>query len=513
MKKSVRSLVMKGVMLLLLSFVCMMLPKQQAEASNDFAYGADIGWLTQMEAQGITWQDDNGVTKDPLVILKEHGVDSIRLRVFVNPPTSSQWTKNDGTVCYLGYADEKSVISTAKRANALGMRIMVDFHYSDHFADPEYQDIPSAWSGHNYSQLLTDVYDHTYQVMSSLKNAGITPEWVQIGNEINSGILLPYGDSGKNFSQLTGLLNSGYDAVKAVSSSTKVITHLANGHNNDVLVWFFDNFLNTYGGKTDMIGLSYYPYWIGSGYTNNIDSFIYNMDNMVNKYGKEVMVCEVGGDEGDPEETYNMLMAVMNAAKGVTGNKGMGVFYWEPEANSKVLPDSYPLGATEQISSKVLKFTWAIDAYTDNKNFPNDYSYYKIVNRNSGKALNIASGSSANGAAVEQYGYAGWNSQKFQIQEAESGYYKIISLHSGKALDITGLSAEDGAACIQWDYSGGWNQQWSLEKTSDGYYHIVNRNSGKVLDIYELSTEDGGTCVQWSANTGWNQDWMIVPVE
>ena len=343
--------------------------------------------------------------------------------------------------------------------------------------------------------------------------AGITPEWVQVGNEINSGILLPYGNSGTNFGQLAGLLNSGYDAVKAVSSSTKVITHLANGHNNDVLEWFFDNFLNTYGGKTDMIGLSYYPYWIGSGYTNNIDSLIYNMDNMVNRYGKEVMVCEVGGDESDPEETYHMLMAVMNAAKGVTGNKGMGVFYWEPEANSNVLPDSYPLGATSQVSSKVLKFTWAIDAYADNKSFPNDYSYYKIVNRNSGKALNIAGGSSENGAAVEQYGYEGWNSQKFQILEAESGYFKIVSLHSGKVLDINALSSEDGAACIQWDYSGGWNQQWSLEKTSEGYYHIINRNSGKVLDIYELSTEDGGTCVQWGANNGWNQDWMIVPVE
>lgn len=513
MNKRVKNLLRKTAIFLCVTAALLMLPQLQAEAANDFAYGADVGWMTQLEANGVTWQDDNGTTKDPLVILKDHGVDSIRLRVFVNPPSSAKWTKNDGTVCYLGYADKESMIATAKRAKALGMRIMVDFHYSDHFADPEYQDIPAAWASHNYSQLLTDVYDHTYDVMSSLVAAGVTPEWAQVGNEINSGILLPYGSSGSNFSQLAGLLNSGYDAVKAVSSSTKVVTHLANGHNNDTLEWFFDNFLNTYGGKTDVIGLSYYPYWIGSAYANNIDSLIYNMDNMVNRYGKEVMLSEVGGDETDPEETYNMLMAVMNAVKGVTGNKGLGVFYWEPEANSKVLPDSYLLGATSLVSSKVLKFTWAIDAYHDNKDFPNDYSYYKIVNRNSGKALNIVGGTSENGAAIEQYSYSGWNTQKFQILEADSGYYKIVSLHSGKALDINALSTEDGAACIQWDYSGGWNQQWGLQKTTEGYYNIVNRNSGKVLDIYELSTDDGGLCVQWGANSGWNQDWMIVAVE
>jgi arabinogalactan endo-1,4-beta-galactosidase len=487
-------------------------PSVSAKASGDFAYGADVGWLAQMEANGITWKNDDGVTQDPLEILQDHGVDSVRLRVFVNPPASAVWQKTSTETCYLGYADTASVIAMAQRADNLGMRIMVDFHYSDHFADPAYQDIPAVWSGHNYSQLCTDVYNFTYNVMTQLEEAGITPEWAQVGNEINSGILLPYGSSGSNFSQLAGLLNSGYNAVKAVSSSTKVVTHLANGYDNGTFRWFFDNFLNTYNGLTDVIGMSYYPYWIGTPYTSSIGDLTDNLEDMASRYGKEVMVVEVGGSEDDPQATYNTLMAVMNAVKGVPGNMGAGVFYWEPEANSAVLPDGYPLGATTQLSGNVLQFTWAIDAFADNQIFPDEYATYKIVNRNSGKALNIAGGSSADGAVVEQYGYDGWSSQKFRIQDAGGGYYKIINVNSDKALDIDSLSTTDGAACIQWTYGSGWNQQWSIV-ADGGYYHIINRNSGKYLDMEASSTADGGACIQWTGNGGWNQDWMIVAVD
>ena len=122
---------------------------------------------------------------------------------------------------------------------------MVDFHYSDHFADPEYQDIPEQWKDASYNELVTYVYDYTYYVMNQLAQNGIYPKWVQVGNEINSGILLPYGSSGNNFQQLAGLLNSGYDAVKAVSPSSKVVTHLANGqimqHSDGFLTIFLRN--------------------------------------------------------------------------------------------------------------------------------------------------------------------------------------------------------------------------------------------------------------------------------
>ncbi len=484
----------------------------KAKADDSLALGADIGWLNQLENQGVTWLNDEGNTEDALQILKDHGIDSVRLRVFVNPPSSFQWTKNNGTTCLLGYADTTGLLYMAQRADALGMKIMVDFHYSDHFADPEYQDIPSAWSGASYSQLVSYVYDYTHYVMSALANVGIYPEWVQVGNEINSGMLLPYGDSGSNFSQLAGFLNSGYDAVKAVSSSSKVVTHLANGHNNEVFDWFFNTFLNTYHGKTDVIGMSYYPYWIGSDYKESIGALSANLNDMAATYGKEVMVCEVGGYEDNPSNTYDLLRATINAVKAVPNNKGTGVFYWEPEANSSVLPDSYPLGATRKVSGKVLQFTTAIDAF-GGVTLPDSTDSYYIVNRNSEKALNVRGGSASDSAVIEQYSNGGWDSQKWKFISAGSGYYRIENVRSGKVLDISGKSTADGAACIQYTYNGGYNQMWQLVESSDGYFKIKNRNSGKILDINAMSVADGAECIQYTDNGGWNQMWSFVPAD
>lgn len=511
MKKVTR---IKGLMLCLLSMLLIFISPLQVFA-QEIVYGADVGWLSQLEAGGYTWQDTDGTTDDVFDILAEHGVDSIRLRVFVQPPSSFTWTKNDGTQCILGYCDTTGLLYMAECAKNKGFSIMVDFHYSDHFADPEYQDIPTQWADAGYSDLVTYVYDYTYYIMNQLAQKGIYPEYVQVGNEINSGILLPYGSSSTNFSQLTGLLNSGYDAVKAVSPNSKVVTHLANGQNNATFRWFFDNFLTTYNGKTDVIGMSYYPYWIGSSFENNIDDLVYNLTDMADRYGKEVMVCEVGGDESDAGGSYELIQAVIDAVHSVPNQKGIGVYWWEPEANSNVLPDGYQLGMTQQVSSKVLKFTSAVTAFEDSADdiFPNNDRYYKIVNENSDMALNVAGGSSANSAVIEQYGYDDWDSQKWQFVEVENGYYKIVNKNSGLVLDIYGLSTTSGAQCIQYTYSGGWNQMWSLQETTDGYYKIVNRNSGMVLSISNSSTAEGGLCVQSSDSNADNQKWMIQVVQ
>lgn len=484
------------------------------KAATSFAYGADVGWLNQLENSGVTWQDDYGYTNDALQILKDHGVDSIRLRLFVNPPSDFTWTKNDKTTCILGYTDTAALLYMAQRANNMGFRIMVDFHYSDHFADPEYQDIPSAWASHTFTQLKQDVYDHTYYIMSQLASKGIYPEWVQVGNEVNSGILLPYGQSSNNFSQLTQLLNSGYDAVKAVSSSTKVVTHLANGHNNVTFRWFFDNFITTYGGKTDVIGMSYYPYWIGSDYTASIAALQTNLNDMASRYGKEVMVCEVGGLESAATNSYNLLKATLDAVKAVPNSKGIGMFYWEPEANSSVLPDSYSLGATSVVSDKILKFTNAIDAFYDSRYGTIEQSQtYIIVNRNSGKALNVKGGSTANDATLEQYTYGGWNSQKWKVTLNSDGYYTITNVGSQKVIDISGSSTGNNANCIQKDFSNSYSQQWSIVSIGNGYYKITNRNSGKVIDVSGKSTSDGGSCIQYTDNGGTNQMWSFLAVD
>ncbi|HOV13716.1 MAG TPA: glycosyl hydrolase 53 family protein, partial [Spirochaetota bacterium] len=187
----------------------------------------------------------------------------------------------------------------------------------------------AGWTSHTFNQLLDDVYNHTYAVMQSLKTNGVTPEWVQVGNEINPGMLLPDGSS-SNFTNLAQIINKGYDAVKAVSISTKVVIHLANGHNNSFFTTFFDG-LRDNGGKWDVIGMSYYPYWIGSDYTSTIKSLSDNLLSMAIRYNTEVIVAEIGGDYRAVQNTYDMLIAVMNKISIVPENRGLGLLYWEPE--------------------------------------------------------------------------------------------------------------------------------------------------------------------------------------
>lgn len=143
-----------------------------SESSEEMIYGADIGFLSQLEAQGVQWVDDNGNTRDALELLKEKGVNAVRLRVFVKPPEDFVWTKPDGTTCMLGYTDTQALLYNAKRAEELGMKIMVVFHYSDHFADPLIQDVPSEWEGASESELEQYVYDYTAYIMEQLAEEG-----------------------------------------------------------------------------------------------------------------------------------------------------------------------------------------------------------------------------------------------------------------------------------------------------------------------------------------------------
>ena len=289
------------------------------EVNAQFVKGADIGWLQQMEATDYTFYDSTGTQKECLQILKDHGINTVRLRVWVNPSTDK----------VNGHCSKKEVAVMALRAKNMGMRIMIDFHYSDSWADPGKQTKPAAWLDHSFSQLLNDVYNHTYGVLDTLKSLGVKPDWAQIGNEIAGGMLWPDGSTA-NWSQLAQLLNKGYDAVKAVDNSIKVIIHLDQGNSNLKFRTFFDN-AYTYRVRYDIIGASYYPYWLGTDYTETIDELGGNLNDMASRYGKEVMVVEVGGDYTKVQNTYDMLVAVLNKVKAVPGDKGLGVIYWEPE--------------------------------------------------------------------------------------------------------------------------------------------------------------------------------------
>ncbi len=291
----------------------------QATAKNSFSKGADVGWLPQMEATGYKFYDTDGTEKDCLQLLKDRGMNTIRLRVWVNP--------NDDKAS--GHCSKEETVVMALRAQKMGMRIMIDFHYSDSWADPAKQFKPKAWENHTYSELMTDVYDHTFDVLSALKAVGVTPEWVQVGNEIPGGMLWPEGST-KNWSQLAQLLNKGYEATKAIDAKIKVIVHVDEGNNNEKFRWFFDN-ATANNVKYDVIGLSYYPFWIKKDYTETIADLAYNLNDMVARYNKEVMVVEVGGIDEEVQNTKELLAATIKAVRAVPNNKGLGVLYWEPQ--------------------------------------------------------------------------------------------------------------------------------------------------------------------------------------
>jgi len=286
-----------------------------------FVKGADIGWLAQMEATGYKFYNKDGKQEDGLKILKDHGINTVRLRVWVNPSDDRA----------SGHNSKADTVAMALRAQKEGMRVMINFHYSDSWADPQQQRKPVAWIGHSFPQLLDDVYQHTYDVMSALKQAGVTPAWVQVGNEIRTGMMYPEGHT-LNWPQLAQLLNKGYDAVKTVSPASKVILHVDRGNEGAWFRTWFDN-ATANGAKFDVIGMSYYPFWLDGqpDYTKSIDDLTANMNDMAARYGKEVMVVEIGGEDSKPQNTYDMLVAVQRKVKQIPNQKGLGVIYWEPQ--------------------------------------------------------------------------------------------------------------------------------------------------------------------------------------
>jgi arabinogalactan endo-1,4-beta-galactosidase len=288
---------------------------------NGFVKGADIGWLQQMEATGYKFYNNNGKEEDCFKILKDHGINTVRLRTWVNPSNNRA----------SGHNSKAETVAMAVRAQKWGMRIMINFHYSDSWADPGKQKKPAAWEGHDFPTLLKDVYDYTYDVMSDLEKAGVMPEWVQVGNETPGGMIYPEG-SVAHWPQLAQLINKGHDAIKAVSPRSKVILHLDQGNNKQRFRTWFDS-ATAHGAKYDLIGLSYYPYWLKGSpdYTLSIDDLGINMNDLVTRYGKEVMVVEVGGEDTKPQNTYDMLVAVIRKVKAVPDEKGLGVIYWEPQ--------------------------------------------------------------------------------------------------------------------------------------------------------------------------------------
>ncbi len=286
---------------------------------NTFFKGADISWLAQMEATGYVFYDENGNPADCLDLLMARGINAVRLRVFVHP-------SNDKIS---GHCSPEETAQMAARAKEKGLDVMIDFHYSDTWADPAHQTKPATWANVSFTALQDSLYTHTQYTLNLLKQAGVTPKWVQIGNEIPSGMLWPSGHI-NNPQQLAQLLSKGHQAVKDIDTTIQTIVHIDQGNDNARFRWFFD-LMQQNGAQFDIIGASYYPHWLGTDYTVTIADLGNNLQDMVTRYNKPVMIVEVGGDYWQVQNSKDLLIATIGAAKDVPNNQCLGVFYWEPQ--------------------------------------------------------------------------------------------------------------------------------------------------------------------------------------
>ena len=223
---------------------------QHAHRTGPYILGADISWVQEDEANGSTYYD-GGRQKDVFQILKDYGFNYIRLRVFVNPASPRGYAARSKEA----FCDAVHTLAMAKRACAAGMGLLVDFHYSDTWADPGKQFKPAAWEKLDFPALKKALYDHTYSVLSALRKQGTTPDMVQIGNETTNGMLWPDGRAKDHFDNFAELVKSGIAAARAVDPAIKIVLHHDKGNNNQVVRWWLDNLIAR-GAHFDIIGLS-----------------------------------------------------------------------------------------------------------------------------------------------------------------------------------------------------------------------------------------------------------------
>lgn len=324
-----------------LSLVFLLFTYTLHSQTEQFALGADVSWITEMEKAEKKFYTSDGQQMEGMQLLQTLGMNTIRLRVWVNPTD--------------GWCNTEDLLVKAKRADSLGMQLMIDFHYSDWWADPGKQNKPADWAAMNISELKTAVKNHTVEVLTLLKQNNITPLWVQVGNETGNGMLWDTGKASVSMSNYTQLHNAGYDGVKEVFPNAKVMVHLHNGYDNGLYRWIFDG-LKSNGGKYDIIGMSLYPSWSPYSWQETNSRCLNNMNDMVSRYGKEVMVVETGMSWDNAATAKLFLSDLISKVKSVSGAKGKGVLYWEPQCyNWK----SYSLGAFN-LSGKP---TEALDAF------------------------------------------------------------------------------------------------------------------------------------------------------
>jgi len=298
--------------------------------------GVDISSLPQVEDKGGVFYNTDGQAQDIFEILADHGVNYVRLKLWHTPAN--------------GYNNLEKVKGMAIRIKRAGMGFLLDFHYSDTWADPKKQYKPLAWWDYDYEQLRTAVYEYTKEAVTALREQNTAPDIVQIGNEIPGGMLWDQGKlngSADQFSRLAGLLKAGIAGVKDAGCDAKIMLHLDRGGDNALYRWWFDNIIAE-GVEFDIIGLSFYGYWHG-----DLRDLAANLADLAQRYNKELIVVETAyAYTLDNQDGYGNIIAregqlipgypatvegqsawlrdLMQVVKDVPGGLAKGVFYWEP---------------------------------------------------------------------------------------------------------------------------------------------------------------------------------------
>ena len=291
----------------------------------DYAIGADLSFLKQAEDRGVVFKD-NGEGKPGLQIFKEHGYNWIRLRLFHTP------TRLPNNLVY--------TIALAKEAKKLGFKFLLNYHYSDTWADPGKQYIPKAWKDKSHAELVQAVFEYTRDTIIAFRDANALPDMVQIGNEVSNGMLWPDGKLPGNWDNFAELMKAGINGVDAGRGNSQrplIMVHIDKGGSKNRTKAFFDKW-HSYGVDYDIIGQSYYPWWHGT-----LLELRDNMIFMANEYQKDIIIVEAAYNwrpaeyknkkapfPETPEGQRQFLDEVNRVVLNTPYNRGKGVFWWEP---------------------------------------------------------------------------------------------------------------------------------------------------------------------------------------
>lgn len=330
---------------------------------SDFVMGADLSYVNQILDHGGVYKDE-GVEKDPYQIFADKGTTTARFRLFHDPQWIKQAYGDENKPLYHNYDD---VALGIQRAKDQGMEVLLDFHYSDIWADPANQEVPAAWEGESFEAVKDSIYEYTYTTLSKLNEDGLLPEMVQIGNETNSGMVHPYGEvyGDATWQELGELINSGISAVRDIENESgeeiKVMLHIAQPEN---VSYWFDQITAASGGDVadfDVVGFSYYtPY--SEVRPDEISTYVKDFRD---RYNREVMILETayswtmeGADdynnlfytdslvEGFPASKEGQRDFMIELVNQVMDGGGNGVFYWEPAWITSDLQDLWGTGSS-----------------------------------------------------------------------------------------------------------------------------------------------------------------------